>query len=278
MKILLTGADGQLARCFKDGYAHKYEIVALNSTVLDITNLSQVNTVVDEHCPDIVINTAAYTSVDKAEEDQEHAFLVNAEGAKNIAIVCAKLNVDLIHISTDYVFDGSKEKPYTITDHPNPINVYGKTKLAGELLVLAHHPTARILRTSWVYSEYGHNFLKTMLRLADKGVEQLDIVADQYGCPTYAGNLSYAIDCLINNKSSQRLFHYTDGESMSWYTFAKQIFAARKEMGNANPAPTVNAIETSQYPTPARRPRYSVLESSFSIANKVELAVIVARL
>lgn len=276
MKILLTGADGQLARCFQDAYANKYEIIALNSTTLDITDSSQITRVVNEYNPAVVVNTAAYTAVDKAEEEQDRAFLVNAEGAKNLANACAKLNIDFIHISTDYVFDGSKSTPYTVMDSPNPINIYGQSKLAGELLVLACHPTARILRTSWLYSEYGQNFFKTMLRLAADGRETIPVVADQYGCPTYAGNLAGAIDYLISDNSSQRLYHYTDGQAMSWYDFAKQIFATSINLDNANPV--VNPIETSQYPTAARRPQYSVLENSFDIANKIELQTVIDRL
>lgn len=273
MKVLLTGADGQLGRCFQDVYATTYEIIALNSAALDITNLDQVAASVSEHKPQVVVNAAAYTAVDRAEDEPEQAFLVNAQGAKNLAVVCAKLNIELIHISTDYVFDGTKKTPYSVKDAPNPINVYGKSKLAGELLVLAHHPSARIIRTSWVYSEYGHNFLKTMVRLASEGKEVLTVVSDQYGCPTYAGNLAQAIGSLIDSRPSACLYHYTDDDEMSWYDFAKQIFMILSVQDKYSPV--VTPISSAQYPVSALRPQYSTLTKTLDINNNIALRKVV---
>ena len=275
MKVLLTGADGQLGRCFQDVYATTYEIIALNSAALDITNLEQVAASVSGHKPQVVVNVAAYTAVDRAEDEPDQTFLVNAQGAKNLAVVCAKLNIELIHISTDYVFDGTKKTPYSVEDAPNPINVYGKSKLAGELLVLAHHPSARIIRTSWVYSEYGHNFLKTMLRLASEGKEVLTVVSDQYGCPTYAGNLAQAIGSLIDSRPAARLYHYTDGYEMSWYDFAKQIFMILSD--NDKRSPVVMPINSAQYPVSALRPDYSVLANSFQLDRMISLESVLDR-
>ena len=185
MKVLLTGATGQLGRCIQDRFPNEWQLIALDSKELDITDNVKVDQYISEMKPDVVINAAAYTAVDKAETEVEQAFLVNATAVGYLAKACNAIGARLIHISTDYVFDGTSSIPYTTLDAPNPINVYGKSKLAGELLALAHNPLSQVIRTSWIYSEYGNNFVKTMIRLADEGREVISVVDDQIGCPTY---------------------------------------------------------------------------------------------
>nr|WP_313062974.1 dTDP-4-dehydrorhamnose reductase [Moraxella sp. CTOTU49097] len=258
MKVIITGANGQLGRCLQDKMPKHWQVFAFGSQELNITQFEQVKNKLSEIMPTVVINAAAYTAVDKAETDTDNAFLVNSAAVGQLAKATYTVGTRLIHISTDYVFDGSSSEPYTTLDTPNPINMYGKSKLAGELLVLAHNPRAQVIRTSWLYSEYGNNFVKTMLELADEDRDSVNVVDDQMGCPTYAGNLALFIIELINEPIEKRLLHFSDGEVMSWYTFAQAIFAERAKNGNA--VPKVNPISTSSYPMPAKRPKYSVLK------------------
>ncbi len=276
MKVILIGANGQLGRCIKDRTPNNWDLISMSSSELDITNLDQVITTIELHCPDTIINTAAYTAVDKAESDEAQAFAVNAVGVKNLALSCESHNIRLIHISTDYIFDGTADQPYLTTDIPNPISVYGRSKLAGELLVLAHSSHSQIIRTSWLYSEYGVNFVKTMVRLADEGRDAVDVVNDQIGCPTYAGNLAQAIIGLLNKPINNRLLHYCDSEIMSWSDFAQAIFSYRQQKGQAYC--TVSPVSSSEYPTPVKRPAYSVLQSGFDIENKVSLQAVLDKM
>lgn len=269
MKVLLIGANSQLGRCLLDRVPADWSMVSKTSSGLDITDLDQVTSTIERHQPDAIINTAAYTAVDKAESDEARAFLINAVGVKNIALACEAFYIRLVHISTDYVFDGKADEPYETTDTPNPLSVYGRSKLAGELLALAHCAQSQIIRTSWLYSEYGHNFVKTMIRIAEEGRGELNVVNDQIGCPTYAGNLAQAIIGLLNKPISDRLLHYSDSEVMSWYEFARDIFAYRERQGLSYCQ--VKPVPSTQYPTPVRRPAYSVLQSSFDIQDKVSL-------
>ena len=269
MKVILIGANGQLGRCIKDRTPNSWDLISMSSSELDITDLDQVTSTIEQYCPDAIINTAAYTAVDKAESDEAQAFAVNAVGVKNLALSCESNNIRLIHISTDYIFDGTADQPYLTTDIPNPISVYGRSKLAGELLVLAHSSQSQIIRTSWLYSEYGHNFVKTMIRLAEEGRDEVKVVNDQLGCPTYAGNLAQAIIGLLNKPINNRLLHYSDSDIMSWYEFAQDIFAYRQRQGLSYCQ--VEPVASTAYPTPVKRPAYSVLESSFDMQNKVSL-------
>ena len=269
MKVILIGANGQLGRCIKDRTPNSWDLISMSSSELDITDLDQVTSTIEQYCPDAIINTAAYTAVDKAESDEAQAFAVNAVGVKNLALSCESNNIRLIHISTDYIFDGIADQPYLTTDIPNPISVYGRSKLAGELLVLAHSSHSQIIRTSWLYSEYGHNFVKTMIRLAEEGRDEVKVVNDQLGCPTYAGNLAQAIIGLLNKPINNRLLHYSDSDIMSWYEFAQDIFAYRQRQGLSYCQ--VEPVASTAYPTPVKRPAYSVLESSFDMQNKVSL-------
>ncbi|WP_245795489.1 dTDP-4-dehydrorhamnose reductase [Arenibacter nanhaiticus] len=255
MKIIITGANGQLGRCLQDVAERypDYEFKFKSSKELDITSKEQINSLFAHEKFDYCINCAAYTAVDKAETDQENAFLVNAEAVKYLSEACKTENTTLIHISTDFVFDGSKTTPYTEEDVPNPINVYGASKLKGEQYVqniLEHY---FIIRTSWVYSEYGHNFVKTMLRLgAEK--EELSVVNDQIGAPTYAGDLAEVIMKVISSKATNYgLYHYSNEGAISWYDFAKAIFEIKGMNIEVNPIPS------EAYPTPAKRPINSEL-------------------
>lgn len=257
MKILITGANGQLGQEFR-ALADQYQSVQFyffSKDDLDIADEEAVALSIDSIKPDMCINCAAYTAVDKAEEDSEAAFRINAEGAKNLALICKQKNVRLIHISTDYVFDGNGQKPYVESDVTAPVGVYGASKLAGEKWVQQYAPEAVIIRTSWVFSVYGNNFVKTMLRLMSVK-ESLNVVSDQKGCPTYAADLAQAVMAIV--KSGQwlpGLFHYCNSEETNWFEFAKKI----KEHCGFHCS--VNPITTAQYPTPAKRPAYSVLDT-----------------
>lgn len=263
MKVLLTGASGQLGKCFQDLCPNDWELFAFTSEQLDITEKNKVINNVNDLKVDVVVNAAAYTAVDKAEKEPEKAFAVNATGVANLAAATNNINARLIHVSTDYVFSGKKQSPYTVDDAPNPINVYGKSKLAGELLALAHNPKTQIIRTSWVYSEHGNNFVKTMLRLARQGKQEISVVSDQVGCPTYAGNLAQYIINQIVSSNADKILHYSDGKVMSWYEFAVMFFGVYKS--NTGKQPEIKPIVTSEYPTLAERPRFSVLDTKVSL-------------
>ncbi|MGI8487670.1 dTDP-4-dehydrorhamnose reductase [Pectobacterium sp. S5] len=258
MKILLTGANGQLGRCFQDRLPAEWEILATDSNELDITDLERVAEVVKSFQPDAIVNAAAYTTVDKAESEPEIAKSINVHGPQNLAIVATKYNVRLVHVSTDYVFDGSATEPYNEDSATNPLSVYGNTKLAGEQAVTKISPEAIIVRTAWVFSEYGNNFVKTMLRLA-KERDSLSIVNDQRGCPTYAGDLAQAIISLLEKNVDGGVYHYCGDKEVSWYEFAEGIFKVASKKNAISCIPTLAAISGEEYPTPAKRPKYSVL-------------------
>ena len=255
-KILVTGANGQLGQCLQkiSSQFEEFEFIFTDSETLDITNKEEVNDFFWQNAPDFCINAAAYTAVDLAETDIEKAFLVNADGTENLAEACAENNAQFIHVSTDYVFDGENNLAYTEEDFTNPLGVYGASKLAGDELALEVNPCSVILRTSWVYSEFGKNFVKTMLNLfATK--EELNIVADQFGQPTNANDLDEAIMKIIKSeKITPGIFNFSNLGRISWFDFAEKI----AELSEAKIK--LNAIETSQYPTPAKRPKNSVLD------------------
>uniref|UniRef100_UPI0040490EBF dTDP-4-dehydrorhamnose reductase n=1 Tax=Flavobacterium sp. TaxID=239 RepID=UPI0040490EBF len=258
LKILITGANGQLGLCLKDASREypNHNFYFKTSKELDITNKKEIQALFAELNFDYCINCAAYTAVDKAEDDKENAFLVNAEGVKFLAKACKSSETILIHISTDFVFDGTKDSPYTESDIPNPINVYGASKLKGEENVRNILENYFIIRTSWVYSEYGSNFVKTMMRLGRER-EHLSVVNDQIGSPTYAGDLATTILKIIDVKSKKYgIYHFSNEGNISWYDFAKEIFNENEIKIN------LSAIKTEAYPTPAKRPLYSVLDKS----------------
>lgn len=255
-KILITGSQGQLAYELKR-LAIPHNVIALSHDELDITQEKAVQKALELHQPDYVINTAAYTQVDLAEQQTEQAYAVNCTGAKNLAMACAKFSIPLLHLSTDYVFDGSKNTPYLETDSVSPVNTYGLTKWQGEEVIRTHCPQHIILRVSSVFGEHGHNFVKTILRLANER-EVLRIVSDQTMCPTPA----YAIaDTLLKIIKIQQwgTYHYCGAEAVTWYDFAKQIVSIAQKKTSLR-VQHIEPIQTKDFQTAAKRPAYSVLD------------------
>ena len=258
MRILVTGKNGQLGKSIHKIVTNNKQtddFVFVGREELDLSNENNIARYFENNVFDLIINCAAYTQVDKAEQEVELANQINHLAVKQLANIANKQQARLIHISTDYVFDGESNKPYIETDETNPINVYGRTKLAGEKALQEIMLTdAIIIRTSWVYSEYGNNFVKTMLRLG-KQRDELSVVSDQIGSPTYATDLANAILDIVQNKTFKeagqktQVFHYSNEGEISWHEFAKEIFKIAKIDCKANP------IVTEQYPTPAQRPK-----------------------
>lgn len=257
--ILVTGSNGQLGselRDLADRYDHTFYFA--DREVLDITSREKLENFIGNNSIDTIINCAAYTAVDKAESDEERADGVNHLAVKNLANIADKQNLKLIHISSDYVFNGESFRPYIESDATNPNGVYGKTKLYGEKALREINPKKSIIiRTSWVYSSYGANFVKTMLRLG-KEKDQLGVIFDQVGTPTYARDLAKAILEIIPqlNNENVEIYHYSNEGVLSWYDFAKEIMRMAKYECH------IKAIETKEYPTPATRPHYSLLNKS----------------
>ncbi len=256
MKILIAGARGMLASDLIPRLNKDNEVIAPAEEDLDITRRDMVYSVVGKSAPDIVVNCAAYTQVDKAEEERDKAYLVNGIGVQNIALACQDKGIPLCHISTDYVFDGTKNRPYTPFDNTNPINVYGESKLAGEKYIQWIMNKFYIIRTSWLYGKGGNNFVTTMLRLAKERTE-IRVVNDQTGSPTYTVSLSQAIEKLIPT-GAHGIYHFTDETQggISWYDFAKEIVRLSGSRAKIIP------ITTAEFPRPARRPANSVLDTS----------------
>ena len=269
MRILVTGKNGQLGRSIQklvntdtkiDNNQSSNEFIFAGREELDLSSEGSISHYFDSNDRfDVIINCAAYTAVDKAEEEQELANQVNHLAVKQLAGIAKEQKARLIHISTDYVFNGESDKPYIETSETNPINVYGKTKLAGERTLQEIMPTnAIIIRTSWVYSEYGNNFVKTMLRLG-KERDEINVVSDQIGSPTYATDLANAILDIVQNiefkevGQKTQVHHYSNAGKASWYDFAKEIFKIAKVDCKVNP------ITTQQYPTPAKRPKNTLM-------------------
>ncbi|WP_137222111.1 dTDP-4-dehydrorhamnose reductase [Shewanella sp. MEBiC00475] len=276
MKVLITGKNGQLGSELQNSCPADIEVEFFDSQSLDITDIAKVNEVLIAFSPDIVINTAAYTAVDKAESDQAAAYAVNETGAANLANVCKAINAKLIHISTDFVFDGTKTTPYIASDTTNPLGVYGASKLAGEQAVeRILGSQATIVRTAWVYSQFGNNFVKTMLRLMAEKTE-LGIVGDQVGTPTWAAGLANMLWALIVNTSScnssqvvtndelnkATILHWTDAGVASWYDFAVAIQELAIDKGLLTKAIPIKPIPAASYHTPAIRPAFSVIDKS----------------
>lgn len=259
--ILVTGAYGQLSsemQALSSAYP-QYDFLLVTKEDLPIDNSTAVVKFFEENDIDVCVNCAAYTAVDKAETEVDEAMAVNATATATLATICKEKKILFIHISTDYVFDGNGASPYK-EDHPvSPVNMYGLSKLKGEELAMELNPATIIIRTSWVYSSFGNNFVKTMLRLM-KERESLNVVDDQVGCPTYAADLAEAIMQIIEQpavaKANPGIYHFSDDGVISWYQFAESI----KELSGS--ACKVNPIPSSQYPTPAKRPHYSVMDTS----------------
>lgn len=250
MKILVTGANGMLGQdlcpILEDVGAF---VIETDVDTLDITKGDAVEQALTEIHPDMVIHCAAYTNVDKAEDELETAKLINVTGTENIAKICGKLDIPLVYISTDYVFDGTKTEPYTPDDMPNPLNNYGLTKLQGEEAVKTHCTKYYIARTSWLYGHYGKNFVETMISLAEKA--ELKVVDDQIGCPTWTVELANGILKLLSKPYGT--YHICGSGSTSWYGFAQEIFKQAGLSVNLKPC------KTEEFPRPAKRPQYSVM-------------------
>ena len=262
MKTLITGANGQLGWELQRTRPDGWQIIALNRTGLDITDSGAVAAVFQKHGPDLVINTAAYTAVDKAESEKDKAYEVNVRGAANIAKAAEHSGARLIHISTDFVFDGSKSRPYLPGDRPDPLSVYGSSKLQGEQAVLTETMgKALILRTGWVYSSHGSNFVKTMLKLMAER-DGISIVADQVGTPTWARDLAKTIYRFANIRDMHGIYHWTDAGVASWYDFAVAIQEEAHRMKILQSLIPIIPIRTEDYPTAAKRPPYSVLDKT----------------
>lgn len=267
-RIVLTGAGGQLGQtlvaCWPDSLLSQYELIPLMRSDLDIADAAAVHSTLDALQPALIINAAAYTAVDKAESEAEAAFAINERGVTNLAV---SSTCPLIHLSTDFVFDGAARTPYAENAATAPLSVYGKSKLAGEKALLAQKPDAMIIRTSWLYSEYGTNFVKTMLRLMSER-DVLSIVHDQIGSPTSTHSLA-AVLCsaastrlsvaAISKKGLTGVFHWSDGASITWFDFALEIQTQALALGLLKSPCTLRPIPTSEYPTPAARPLYSVM-------------------
>ena len=265
MKILVLGSKGQLGQCLNDQLAiTEHNVVYTSRGEINIADFEVTKSQILEISPDILINATAYTAVDKAEEEGQAADRINHLAVANISNICNQLDCWFIHVSTDYVFDGNSEVPYKEDNPTNPQGVYGSSKLKGEAKIEASGCKYLIIRTAWVYSEYGNNFLKTMLQLgADR--DELSIVGDQIGCPTYAQDIAKSIvsilSCLDLKGSSSGIYHYCGDKPCSWYGFARAIFLEAELYGLKIPS-YVNSITTADYPTPVIRPAYSVLDCS----------------
>lgn len=253
MPLLVTGAKGMLGQdlcpILEDA---GYEVIETDVDTLDITNAEQVNQVLKDKMPEVVIHCAAYTNVDKAEDDLKTAELINVTGTENIADACGKLGITMVYISTDYVFDGTKDSPYTPQDKPNPINNYGMTKYEGEEAVRSFCEKHYIARTSWLYGHHGKNFVETMLSLKDK--EELKVVDDQIGCPTWTVELANGILKLLDSKP-YGTYHVCGSGHTTWYGFAKEIFKLSGLEVNLKPC------TTDEFPRAAKRPAFSIMEN-----------------
>ncbi|PWW38177.1 dTDP-4-dehydrorhamnose reductase [Chromohalobacter israelensis] len=265
MRILITGARGQVGHELIKLAPDEFTVVGLGSDELDVTSAERVREVVFNHSPDLIINAAAYTAVDKAESEPGLAYAVNRGGVANLGSVAEHMGIPLFHISTDYVFSGEGTKPYSEKDATCPTGVYGSSKLAGERALMETSARYMILRTSWVFGSHGNNFVKTMLRLGQERKELL-IVDDQIGSPTSASGIARALWYLATEYKKTGslhwgLYHIGGTPACSWCDFAKEIFQQAQEIGLLERKPAIKAITTKEFPTPAKRPLWSVLDS-----------------
>jgi dTDP-4-dehydrorhamnose reductase len=265
MKILVTGVSGQVGSALRNSVSPKVSFVGVSHSELDIGDAAAVGRFIRDLRPDVVINAAAYTAVDKAETDAATARRVNEEGAANLAREAAASGARLIHLSTDFVFDGESSRPYRPDDPTGPLGVYGATKLAGERAVRALSANSVVLRTAWVYDASGRNFVRTMLRLMrERG--SVNVVCDQVGTPTAAHSIAASIWAFVDRPQVNGVFHWTDSGVASWYDFAVAIAEEAVAAGLASTVATVLPISSADYATAARRPRFSVLDHSATAA------------
>ena len=262
MKVLVAGSGGRLGRALAASAPKGVTLIAPPESEFDIGNAAQVVAVVAEAKPDLLVNAAAWTAVDKAEDEEAAALLVNATAVAHLAAAAAATGARFVQVSTDYVFDGQACLPYRPETPPAPASAYGRTKLAGELAAAAHHPAPLIVRTAWVYAAQGNNFVRTMLRLMAER-DEVRVVADQVGTPTHALSLARAIWALQDHSGT---FHWTDAGITSWYDFAVAIQDEALHLGLLSRAVPIIPIATADYPTPARRPAWSVLDKGSSWA------------
>ncbi|OQX23809.1 MAG: dTDP-4-dehydrorhamnose reductase [Desulfobacteraceae bacterium IS3] len=278
MKILVTGSKGQLGwELLRQGDRFGAEVIGVDLPESDITDKRNVAEMISNLQPSLVINAAAYTAVDKAESEQAIAFSVNRDGPANLAESCEKAGIPMIHVSTDFVFDGKKTSPYTESDPVSPLSVYGKSKAEGEHAVISHLSRHIIVRTAWLYGAHGQNFVKTMLRLG-KEREVLRVVADQQGCPTAAEDLAEALLTIaarvhVSDNICWGICHYCGEGVTTWHGFTEAILDVAKQHGMAIKTLRVEAISTAEYPTAAKRPAFSALDcgrirSSFGVTTK----------
>lgn len=260
MRVLITGAGGQLGRELLLTKPASIDILALNRSECDVSAPTVVNAVVSKFRPHIIINAAAFTDVNAAESETDAAFRINSDGAANVAHAAKQINAHLLHISTDYVFDGRQSMAYSITSRPNPINAYGASKLAGEEGVLASGASATIVRTAWLYAETGRNFVTTILRLLKKG-NPISVVSDQVGTPTAAQDLAEVLWRCASNPQEQSILHWTNSGIASWYDFAIAIQELAVDRRIVDAGTVIMPISSHDYPSPAPRPTYSVLDS-----------------
>lgn len=267
MKVVVTGANGQVGRSLVERLEHSdWQWEAHGRDTLDIVDEAAVAALLERFRPDLVINAAAYTAVDKAEAEPDAARRGNMEGPAVLARACHAVGCALVHLSTDYVFSGEAERPYVETDPTAPQGVYGRTKLEGEAAIRDACPAHVIVRTAWVFGEHGHNFMKTMLRLAGER-DELRVVDDQLGCPTYAGDIADALlriteRLAVGADGLYGTYHFAGDKAVTWCGFARAIVTRAAEVGLIAKAPRITGIATHEYPTPARRPACSVLDSS----------------
>jgi dTDP-4-dehydrorhamnose reductase len=268
MKVLLFGSSGQVgSECRRVFASNGWDVLALTRNDADFCKPEDIYSVIKKIKPDVVVNACAYTAVDKAETESDIAKLVNGDSVGSIGKACSELKIPTIHISTDYVFNGRSSSPYKETDLVAPMGVYGESKLSGEHQLQIENPKHIILRTSWVFSKHGNNFVKTMLRVGAERNE-LRVVSDQFGCPTYAADIAETISAVITTLENELhfsgwgLYHCSNVGECSWHEFAEAIFVIAVDTGLLDKAPKVNSITTDQYPTPTVRPAYSVLDCS----------------
>lgn len=269
MRILVSGGDGQVGweiKCQSEKYQH--DVIALGCDDLDVLDTDSIGYAIVQYKPDVIINAAAYTAVDRAEKESDMAYRINCEGARNLAQSCNAQNIPIIQFSTDYVFNGEKSSPYLENDKTSPLGVYGKSKLAGETAIIEVIDKYIILRTSWVFGTHGNNFVKTILKLASER-DSLNIVEDQFGTPTSAKSLANSTlkicDFIKNSKQVKwGVYHYSGAPCTNWYEFSKYIIKAAYEIGILDRMLEVLPIVTEQYPTLASRPKYSCLSSNLA--------------
>ena len=266
MRVLITGAQGQVGHELKQSAPASWQVSGFGSKELDISDTQQVLNTIQQLQPQLIINAAAYTAVDQAESDQKRAYAVNQHGAHNLAQTAQSIDCPLLHISTDYVFDGQHNQPYTEHDTPAPNSVYGDSKWQGEQAITAICRKHIILRTSWVFGLHGNNFVKTMLRLGRER-DALSIVSDQVGGPTSARSIAQALWQIAQQYQSSGdgpwgTYHFSGAPTCSWYDFAEEIFTQAAALQLIAKAPELQPINTNDYPTPAQRPAYSVLDNT----------------